>query len=426
LGELRSPRALHAQSSAGQWPGNYLADTTAVNDGKEPSMAAWRHRLPASQQSAGGSPFTSFSYIGYEHTGSMGRDDARREEQLESSSTAACPDRNLPSPTGTNVTEFGTPKRPRTTGLSQPRTEDDHSNAATIITAVPRRGPAVPGMRPVLNPRPLFIRPSSVPPSPVRGNITRSVPPSPASLLADQSTGVNLFRADPTASMSQGYTSHLGNRGPASPEHVALWGWSPLPGPYAAKLYSAYAVSPNTASSTLTPGSSCSGAKLQSSTQVANQWIEWLDQLQQQQQQQQFTGWKGFSSRPNTPPGYSFHFDIDSYMRRAQAAGPEYYARAQEWYREMLEWKQRWLQAATAEHANATPTQTTETNPEVVTASGRHSPVNGSLSNGNRNGTSASDSASSKCSIPRAAHTAKTPAASTVSAGETSCANEGN
>ncbi|KAF6005362.1 Transcription factor e2f8 [Cyanidiococcus yangmingshanensis] len=295
------------------------------------------------------------------------------------------------------------------------RSDEDRAHLAGIMAAGHKRGAAGPGVRPALNPRSLLLRPSSVPPSPVRGSSARSMPPSPGNLFAGQGPGSNLNRADPTFAMNQTYTSNLGGRGPATPflDHTQR------------SSTGAYAVSPNGVGSTLTPASSSSGTNLQASSQAASQWLEWLDHLQQQQQQQ-LAAWKGFGARPSTPPGYSFHFDIDLYMRRAQAAGPEYYARAQEWYREMLEWKQRWLHTATGERSMMASPPVVETSGTMAsaTAAGRRSPVNGTLPNGTKHGSSTTDSVGSTCSVPQASRTETTPAASAVSEAETPCANE--
>jgi hypothetical protein len=265
-------------------------------------------------------------------------------------------------PDGHELREISSPKRPRTANAALTENKEDRA-AWPGLAAAPGapRGMTSTASRSVLNPRPLFPRPSSVPPSPVRGLGNRSVPPSPGALPAVQ----GMPRADAAVPAACGYPSNMPSRGPTSPEHVALWGWSPLPGPFSAKLYAAHGMSPHALGSSYTLTSNTPANYIHSSGQAASQWLEWLDhvqqqqqqqqqQLQQQQPQQQVTGWKGFGSRPNTPPSYSFHFDIDAYMRRAQAAGPEYYARAQEWYREMLEWKQRWLRPAGAAPVAAT------------------------------------------------------------------------
>ncbi|KAK4529309.1 hypothetical protein CCYA_CCYA01G0166 [Cyanidiococcus yangmingshanensis] len=425
LEELRSSCEFQLDPNASQWPGSYPNETALLADRKEPWPASWGQRIPSAQRIGGGSRRTAFSISNLEHTVSGGGDEAALDGPSGGFGAIASSDRDVSSPSGTTSTEFGTPKRPRTANMKLTRSDEDRAHLAGIMAAGHKRGAAGPGVRPVLNPRSLLLRPSSVPPSPVRGSSARSMPPSPGNLFAGQGPGSNLNRVDPTFAMNQTYTSNLGGRGPASPEHVALWGWSPLPGPYSAKLYGAYAVSPNGVGSTLTPASSSSGTNLQASSQAASQWLEWLDHLQQQQQQH-LAAWKGFGARPSTPPGYSFHFDIDLYMRRAQAAGPEYYARAQEWYREMLEWKQRWLHAATGERSMMASPPVVETSGTMAsaTAAGRRSPVNGTLPNGTAHGSSTTDSVGSTCSVPQASRTEATPAASAVSAAETPCANE--
>ncbi|KAK4534632.1 hypothetical protein CDCA_CDCA02G0657 [Cyanidium caldarium] len=101
------------------------------------------------------------------------------------------------------------------------------------------------------------------------------------------------------------------------------------------------------------------------------QWCDWLDQCYAvRQQQQQHT------SRSPTPTGFGIGFDIDTYMRRAQAAGPEYYARAQEWFMRMMEWQKKvWNASGGTNSTMAAAATTTVVTANTSTDSGNAAPT---------------------------------------------------
>ena len=254
--------------------------------------------------------------------------------------------------------------------------------ASTAVATPPRASGSAPPPSP---PPGLMYRPM-----PVRATSNNGILPPPPPPLAGAATLSGTYRMGAVTATATTTPRGRGERelpvsaatsaaasGASEPPYITcfaaqLYGGSGGTSPPTAAAAAAAVGGPFSAVTTA-PAANATPASTAHTLWRSAQWCDWLDQcyaVRQQQQQQQHT------SRSPTPTGFGIGFDIDTYMRRAQAAGPEYYARAQEWFMRMMEWQKKvWNASGGTNSTVATAASTNAVTANASTDSGNTAPT---------------------------------------------------